>query len=62
MHRVIEIVVSPQGETTLQTKGFQGPECLEASRFLERALGVCVQEQRADEFFAKAPQQQTQQK
>jgi hypothetical protein len=61
MHRVIEIVVSPQGETTLQTKGFQGPQCLEASRFLERALGVSFQEQKTAEFFEQVPEQQTQQ-
>ncbi|MFO0865668.1 MAG: DUF2997 domain-containing protein [Gemmataceae bacterium] len=61
MSRFMEIIVSPQGETTLQTKGFQGPECLEASRFLERALGIGVQERKTAEFFAQASQQQTQQ-
>jgi hypothetical protein len=57
MHRIIEIIVSPQGETTLQTKGFQGAECLEASRFLERALGIRVQEHKTAEFFAESSQQ-----
>ena len=40
MARVIEVVVSPQGETTVQTKGYAGADCLKASKFLEQALGV----------------------
>ena len=39
MNRVIEIIVSPQGETRVETKGFAGNECQQASRFLEEALG-----------------------
>ena len=37
--KVIEITVDPKGETTVQTKGFAGSECREASRFVEQALG-----------------------
>jgi hypothetical protein len=37
--KTIEIVVNPQGETRLETKGFAGASCQEASRFLEMALG-----------------------
>jgi len=39
-HKIIEITVSPTGETTVQTKGFTGSSCREASKALERALGV----------------------
>ena len=35
--RIIEIIVSPKGETTLRTQGFAGPACREASQFIERA-------------------------
>ena len=35
----IEITVSPQGETRLETKGFAGASCQDASRFVENALG-----------------------
>ena len=35
----IEIIVSPQGETRLETKGFTGASCQNASRFIENALG-----------------------
>jgi hypothetical protein len=38
--RTIEVIVSPAGEATVQTKGFSGPSCRDASRFVERALGV----------------------
>ena len=37
--KVIEIIISPQGEARVQTKGFAGAACQEASRFLEQALG-----------------------
>ena len=42
MSRVIEVIVSPQGETTVQTKGYTGGDCLQASKFLEQALGVAT--------------------
>jgi hypothetical protein len=54
--KIIEIVVSPKGETQIETKGFTGSECREASRFLEQALGKNVHEQLTSEFH----QQQTQ--
>ena len=37
--KTIEITIQPNGETKVETKGFAGPECKEASRFLEEALG-----------------------
>ena len=37
--KTIEIIVSPTGESKVQTRGFAGGECKEASRFLEQALG-----------------------
>ena len=33
MSRVIEILISPKGETTVQTRGFAGSSCRDASRF-----------------------------
>jgi hypothetical protein len=40
MTKTIEITVQPDGRTTVETRGFVGPECREASRFLQEALGV----------------------
>jgi Protein of unknown function (DUF2997) len=54
MNRVIEVTVSPNGETCIQTKGYAGGDCLQASKFLEQALGVAVTEVKTGEFFAAA--------
>ncbi len=63
MARVIEVIVSPRGETTVQTKGYSGSDCLAASKFLEEALGVVASERKTNEFFAseQATQQLNQQ-
>ena len=37
--KTIEITINPKGETKVETKGFSGGECREASRFIEQALG-----------------------
>jgi hypothetical protein len=55
MAQLIEVTVSPQGETKIQTKGYEGPRCQEASRFLEQALGLVTAEQKTSEFYASAP-------
>lgn len=47
---MIEIIVASDGSTRLETKGFQGSECREASRFLERALGTSTGETLKAEF------------
>ena len=49
--QIIEITVSPTGESTVQTKGFTGPSCRHASRFIERALGEATGERLTAEFY-----------
>ena len=56
--KTIEITVSPTGETQVQTKGFIGGECRDASRFVEEALGQRVSETLMAEFHQAAQQQQ----
>ena len=51
MPRTIEVTVSPRGETTVQTKGYAGGDCLGASKFLEQALGVATADRKTVEFF-----------
>jgi hypothetical protein len=51
MPRVIEVIVSPTGESTVQTKGYSGGECLKASQFLEQALGVKTNDRHTPEFY-----------
>jgi DUF2997 family protein len=58
MPRVIEVVVSPRGETTVQTKGYAGADCLRASKFLEQALGVVADDRRTAEFHQELPAEQ----
>lgn len=55
--KIIEIVVSPTGQTDVQTKGFTGGECREASRFVEEALGHKVEETLTAEFHQVVPEQ-----
>ncbi len=50
MNKVIEITVSPKGEATVQTRGFSGSECREASKFVEQALGQKTAETLTAEF------------
>lgn len=58
MIRVIEILISPTGQTTVQTKGFSGAACQDASRFLEQALGQRAQETLTAEFHQNASEHQ----
>jgi hypothetical protein len=58
MARIIEVVVSPTGETTVQTKGYVGADCLQASRFLEQALGVITAERKTSEYHESEPAHQ----
>jgi hypothetical protein len=57
--KTIEVIVSPIGEVKIQTKGFVGPACREASRFLEQALGVKGQERLTAEFHQAQTQSET---
>ena len=54
MPRIIEVTVSPKGEVTIETKGYAGAECLQASKFLEQALGVAASERRTAEYYEPA--------
>jgi hypothetical protein len=49
----IEITVSPEGATSIKTSGFQGGLCKDATRDLERALGVTGREQLTPEFYGQ---------
>lgn len=55
MKKTIEIVVSPTGEMKVETKGFSGSECRDASKFVEVALGRTTSDQTTSEFFQSQP-------
>jgi hypothetical protein len=58
MSKVIEIIVSPTGQSTVQTKGFTGSSCQDASRFIEQALGQRTGERLTCEFHQTHTSQQ----
>ncbi len=59
MASLIEVAVSPQGDTTVQTKGYAGGDCFQASRFLEQALGVATGDRKTPEFYQTTSAEQT---
>jgi hypothetical protein len=59
MTKTIEVIVSPQGATKIETTGFVGGECRQASRFLEEALGVHASEQLKAEFYQQQSARQS---
>ena len=62
--KTIEIIVKPDGSTSLETKGFAGSECRAASDIIEQALGSRASEQLTSEFHQSVAgiQQTTQQR
>ena len=51
MTKKIEITVTPDGSVSIKTTGFTGGSCRDATRELERALGMSVRESLLPEFF-----------
>jgi hypothetical protein len=49
--KTIEVTVAPDGRSRVETKGFAGAACQEASRFLLQTLGICTDQQRTGEFY-----------
>jgi hypothetical protein len=59
LNQTIEITVDAKGEVTVQTKGFTGSSCREASQFIEQALGRRTSEQLTAEFHQVLPEAKT---
>src|SRR5260370_387243 len=55
MSRVIDVTVSPQGEITMQTRGYAGGDCFQASQVFEQALRTVAAEHRAAESCQARP-------
>ena len=47
----VEIIVDPKGNSKVETKGFSGSECVEASKFVEQALGKETASRTTAEFY-----------
>ncbi len=61
MMKTIEIIITPDGKTTVQTLGFTGSSCRDASRFIEQALGQRLDERLTAEFHQVQAVEQSQQ-
>lgn len=59
MTQTIEITIYPTGETKIETKGFEGSSCRDASQLLETALGAKLEERLTPEFYQDATQSQS---
>jgi len=49
--KTIEITVNPEGTVSIKTSGFTGSSCKDATRDIERALGVAGRESLLPEYF-----------
>jgi hypothetical protein len=58
MPRIIEVTVSPKGEVTIETKGYAGGDCLQASKLLEQALGVPSSDRKTAEYYGSSTTEQ----
>ena len=58
--RIIEVIVSPTGETTVQTKVYTGSACVQATKALEQALGLTTSDRKTSEYFQAAQVEQQQ--
>ena len=60
--RIIEITVDSKGQSRVETRGFTGGECREASKFIEQALGQRTDEKLTADFYqAQSSEQQLKQ-
>jgi hypothetical protein len=52
--KTIEITIGPKGDVQLETRGFAGASCRDASKALVASLGLPVAEQLTAEFYQSA--------
>ena len=58
MSKIIQVVVNKKGETKIETTGFSGSSCQDATRALEQALGAKVEETLTGEYYTASHEQQ----
>jgi DUF2997 family protein len=56
--KTIEIIIDPGGEARLQTRGYAGASCREASKLLEQALGTVQSDTPTSEMYQSQTQSQ----
>jgi hypothetical protein len=58
--KMIEVLIDTKGGISMETKGFAGEACREATRELERSLGLVTRDQQTPEMFLASTQSQHQ--
>ena len=58
--KTIDVIVSPDGSSRVETNGFTGSDCRQASEFLEQALGTRQREHLKSDFFQSEVTEQQQ--
>jgi len=53
MNKTITMIVAPDGKTKIETHGYTGSDCRDATRFLEDAIGVGTVERLKHEYFVE---------
>jgi hypothetical protein len=56
--KTIEVIITANGQTRIETNGYTGSDCREASRFLEKALGRSTAEQLKPEYHQAVTEHQ----
>jgi hypothetical protein len=60
--KFIEITIDSKGQSKVETRGFTGGDCREASKFIEQALGERIDEKLTADFYqAQSSEQQLKQ-
>ena len=57
--KAIEILVRPDGGIEVEAKGFAGPDCEAATKFVEDALGRVAARRRKPEFNVRGLRRQS---
>ena len=52
--RKIKVKILPSGRVEIETEGFKGKACLDATREVEKLLGIVVDEKKKPEYFGQA--------
>jgi hypothetical protein len=53
MQQTIEIIITSEGEVKIDAVGFKGPDCEQATKFLEEALGTVANKIKKPEFHER---------
>jgi hypothetical protein len=51
----LEITIDDDGNVTIKVVGVAGPDCLKLTKEIEEALGIVVDRQRTNDFYAEKP-------